>query len=579
MLERTPVSETLAGAGAVGETGASAPLPLHAGLRGRVRAFHPLAAAIAIAAALFALAPIAGLLHRALTGKAEVWAHLIAYVLPHALWETTLLLMGLAIVCGVVGVGTAWLIASYRFPGARILAWMLALPLAFPTYIVAYVYVEVLGPFGPAQMALRGVTGWRSAADYWFPEVRSLGGAVFVLGFVLFPYVYLTALVMFRAQNFTLVESARVFGASTWRVLRDIVLPMARPAVAAGLALVLLEALNDIGAAEYLGVQTLTLSVFTTWLNRGDLAGAAQIACVLLSVIAIFIWLERYGRRLSGFVGHSASSHGTRRPVLRGWQAAGAFLACAVPVTLGFLVPFGYLAREALWRVSRDGVDPALPAHLVSTFTYAAAAVLLTLALGFGAALSARLIGRSWARLCASIAGLGYAVPGTVLALGLLTPFALIDGAINAVARGLSGTGVGLIIAGSGGAMVIAFALRFLAVATGVADAGLARIPHDFDGAARVAGAGPLALIRTIHLPLLRPALAAAALLVFVDSLKELSMALLLRPLNVETLSTYVYQFAVRGVFEDAALAALLIVALGIGPSIRTVMVTPASRA
>jgi iron(III) transport system permease protein len=532
---------------------------------------HPLARCIVIAAVLFVAAPLAGLLQRALSGNGEVWGHLFAFVLPVAVTDTAMLLCGLAVVSGVVGVGTAFLVASFRFPGRATLAWLLTLPLAFPAYIVAYVYVEVLGAFGPVQSALRALFGFRLASDYWFPNVRSIGGAVFVMGFVLFPYVYLAALVMFRSQNYALAESARVVGASPWRVARDIILPLARPAIAAGIVLVLLEALNDIGASEYLGVQTLTLSVFVTWLNRGDLAGAAQIACMLLVVVAVFVWLERRGRDLRSFAGHSQQADAHDGAVLHGWRGWGATFACAVPVAFGFLIPFAYLAQEAIVRSLRNGVDADLLRHAASTFAYAAGAVLVTLALGFGASMAARLIARGWARVCVSFAGLGYALPGTVLALGLLMPFALIDDAFNAMARAAGGRGVGLVVAGSGAAIIIALSIRFLAIATGVAEAGLARISADLDGAARTAGASARTMIATIHLPLLRPAIAAAALIVFVDSLKELSIALLLRPLNVETLSTYVYQFAVRGIFEDAALAALLIVAIGIVPAMRTV--------
>ncbi|MDF2114606.1 iron ABC transporter permease [Roseiarcaceae bacterium H3SJ34-1] len=530
---------------------------------------------IVIAAALFVAAPLAGLLQRALSGNGEVWGHLIAFVLPVAVADTAMLLCGLAVVCGVVGVGTAFLVASFRFPGRSMLAWLLTLPLAFPAYIVAYVYVEVLGAFGPVQGALRALFGFRLASDYWFPNVRSIGGAVFVMGFVLFPYVYLAALVMFRSQNHALAESARVVGASPWRVARDIVLPMARPAIAAGLMLVLLEALNDIGASEYLGVQTLTLSVFVTWLNRGDLGGAAQTACMLLIVVAVFVWLERrgrgIGRNMRSFAGHSQQAGAHDGTLLCGWRGWGATLACSVPVAFGFLIPSAYLAQEAIVRSLRNGVDADLLRHAASTFVYASGAVVVTLLLGFGASMAARLIARGWARLCVSFAGLGYALPGTVLALGLLTPFALVDDAFNAVARVFGGRGVGLVVAGSGAAIVIALSIRFLPIVTGLAEAGLARISADLDGAARTAGASARTMIATIHLPLLRPALAAAALIVFVDSLKELSIALLLRPLNVETLSTYVYQFAVRGIFEDAALAALLIVAIGIVPAMRTV--------
>ena len=231
------------------------------------------------------------------SGDADLWPHLSAYVLPVALLQTALLLLGVAVITAVAGVATAWLVSTYQFPGRNILVWMLPLPLAIPTYIAAYVYVDILDAAGPLQTTLRGLFGWRASGDYWFPPIRSLGGAVFVIGFVLYPYVYLAARAMFQTQCAVFTDAARTLGARPWQLVRDISLPLARPALAVGVALALLETLNDIGASEYLGVQTLTLSMFTTWLNRGSLAGAAQIALAMLMLVAGLIALERYGRR------------------------------------------------------------------------------------------------------------------------------------------------------------------------------------------------------------------------------------------------------------------------------------------
>ena len=262
-----------------------------------------IAAALLLAAAALALAPIASLLHIALQGDAEIWRHLFAYVLPTALVDTVLLLAGVSTIAAIIGIGAAWVVTAYHFPGRGLLLWLLPLPLAFPTYIVAYVYVDVLDGLGPAQTLLRSLTGWREPADYWFPQVRSLGGAVFVMGIVLYPYVYLAARAMFQTQSVVLIEAARGLGARRWPLARDVILPLARPAIATGLALVMMETLNDIGASEYLGVSTLTLSIFTTWLNRGSLAGAAQIACVMLVVIAALIAIERAARRGRDYAG------------------------------------------------------------------------------------------------------------------------------------------------------------------------------------------------------------------------------------------------------------------------------------
>ena len=532
------------------------------------RRSHPVAKACLLAAAGLVIAPLISLVHLALKGDDEIWPHLIAYVLPVATVNTVMLLAGVALIAAVAGVGTAWLVTAYQFPGRSAFVWLLPLPLAFPTYIVAYVYVDILDAIGPVQSALRALFGWRSAADYWFPSVRSLGGAIFVMGFVLYPYVYLATRAMFQTQSATLIEMARSLGASKWRLARDITLPLARPAIAAGLALALLEALNDIGASEYLGVRTLTLSIFTTWLNRSSLPGAAQIACIMLLAVAALIALERYGRRGQSFTGLDRHPGMTRRIPLEGGSKWLAAAACLLPVAFGFLVPLAYLAHQVVIRGLLVGFDPSLLRHTFSTVTIAGCATALTLALGFGAVFAMRLIRRPAAGTAVFIASLGYAVPGTVLALGLLSPLILVDEAINGVTRAVAGVGVGLVLAGSSAAVVIAYAVRFLAIATGFAQAGLARISTELDDAARTLGTRPSGVLWSIHLPLLRPALWGAALLVFVDCLKELPATLLLRPLNVETLSTYIYQFATRGNFEEGSLAALLIVLVGIVPVI-----------
>jgi iron(III) transport system permease protein len=527
---------------------------------------HPVATAFLVAVASLVAAPLINLALIALRGDAELWPHLAAHVIPAATINTVLLLGGVALVTVVVGVGTAWTVTAYDFRGRSAVLWLLPLPLAFPTYIVAYVYADLFGGLGPVQSLLRATFGWKSAADYWFPNIRSLGGAILIMGLVLYPYVYLAARAMFQTQSVALIETARGLGAPPWRVAFDIALPMARPAIAAGVALALLEALNDIGASEYLGVQTLTLSIFTTWLNRSSLPGAAQIAFIMLLAVAGLIAVERYGRRRQGFTGHDARNAIAQRIVLTGaarWLALG---ACLLPVCLGFAVPLVSLLWDVTARGLMIGFEPALLRHTATTVLLAAIATVLVLLLGFGAAFALRLLRAPLAAFCFFVAGLGYAVPGTVLALGLLSPLVAVDEAINGISRWLGGAQVGLLLAGSSAAVICAYVVRFLAISTGFAQAGLARIATELDDAARAAGTRPAGLIRAIHLPLLRPALWGAALLVFVDCLKELPATLLLRPLNVETLSTYIYQFATRGNFEEGSLAALLIVLVGIGP-------------
>lgn len=536
--------------------------------RAFLRRSHVLATLFVVLLAAAVLAPLVSLAAIALTGDAEIWPHLVSYVLPTAIVDTALLLAGVAALTSVIGIGAAWMVTTYQFPGRDALCWLLPLPLAFPTYIVAYVYVDIFDAIGPVQQLYRALFGYTTAAQYWFPPIRSLGGAIFVIGIVLYPYVFLAARAMFQTQSASLIEVGRTLGASRWMLARHVALPLARPALAVGLSLALLETLNDIGASEYLGVQTMTLSVFTTWINRSSLPGAAQIACVMLTVIVALMALERYGRRHKRFIVSARRARIAPRIPLNGRGGWTSLALCLLPVLLGFALPALMLAREVIQRGLIFGFDRDLVGHTVTTVTLAAAATAIAIALGLLAAICVRMAKTHLASVALIVAGFGYAVPGTVLALGLMTPLVRIDEGLNALTRIFGGGHVGLILAGSSAALVIAYVLRFLAIATGSAQAGLARIPHEIDDVARTLGTRPSRIAWLIHLPLSRAALGGAALLVFVDCLKELPATLLLRPLNVETLSTYIYQFATRGNFEEGALAALLIVAAGILPVI-----------
>jgi iron(III) transport system permease protein len=532
---------------------------------------------VAVAAAALAVAPLLSLVVLAFGDTGDLWVHLARYVIPPALVQTALLLAGVAALTIVVGTGTAWTVTTFTFPGRDALTWLLPLPLAIPTYIVAYVYVDILDALGPVQSTLRAIFGWRSAADYHFPNIRSLGGAILLFSFVLYPYVYLAARAMFQTQGRLFSEAARMLGAQPWELARRITFPLARPAIAVGTALALLETLNDIGASEYLGVQTLTLSIFTTWLNRGSLPGAAQMACLLLVIVAALIVLERRGLQRRGFAALGIDGQLASRITLAGagrWVAAG---ACFLPVVLGFLLPAGYLLREVAGRGLLSGFDTNLVRYTLTTVALASTATAITLVMGFLAVAALRYTKRPAIAGCVNIAGIGYAVPGTVLALGLLSPLVLVDNALDALSRATTGQGIGLLLTGSAAALVIAYVIRFLAIAIGFAQAGFARIALELDDVARMLGAGPGTLARTIHLPLARPAVWGAALLVFVDCLKELPATLLLRPLNVETLSTHIYQFATRGSFEQGSLAALIIVAVGILPVVRITRYTDAT--
>ncbi len=523
-------------------------------------------AAVAIAAAV--LLPLLALAWTAAQGS-DAWQHVLANVLPRAAGNTLLLLVGVGTLTVAIGTGAAWLVTAYDFPGRRLMAWALLLPLAVPTYIVAYAYLDLLHPLGPVQSLLRALLGYDSPRDFRLPDIRGLAGCIALLGFVLYPYVYMTTRAMFMTQAASLLEAARTLGAGRVALFWRVALPLARPAIAVGAALALLETLNDIGASEFLGVQTLTVSVYTTWITRSDLPGAAQIALTMLVLVVLLIALERYGRRRQRY-----ASTLRPRPMqpqrLRGWAGGCALGLAALPVLVGFVAPTAYLAVETWQRFAGgDGVSPTLWSSAWNTLRVSMLATVVTVAAGLVLAWALRLAqARRDSRFAAAairIGGLGYAVPGTVLAIGLLAPLVWFDDGANLVLQAL-GLSPRMLLMGSMSALVLAYVLRFLIISAGGIEAGLARVPVSLDQAARSLGTGPAATLRRVHLPLLRPAIAAAALLVFVDAMKELPATLLLRPLNVETLATWLYADAARGAYEDGAVAALLIVLVGLLP-------------
>lgn len=512
------------------------------------------------------LAPIGGLAWYASKGSGDLWPHLAGSILPAALQTTALLLAGVGLLVSVMGVGLAWLVAMYRFPGRRFFEWALLLPLAVPTYIVAYAYLDVLHPVGPVQSTIRAVLGIQNPRDLWFPEIRSLPGAILLLGFVLYPYVYLPARALFMMQSPAMIEVARTLGRSRRAVFLRVALPLARPAVAVGASLALMEALNDVGASEFLGVRTLTVAIYTTWVTRSSIEGASQIALVMLALVLLLVVLERRGRRRQRYVARSSKMRTAVPSPLGGWRGWAAAVAAAVPVTVGFAVPSSYLVHHAAKRVMENGLPTALPGWILNTVTAAGGATLVALAVGLLVAYTARFARHGLAAVFVRTSGLGYAVPGTVLAAGMLMPFATLDNWIADAARAMTGERIGLVLSGTGVVLIVGYVIRFLGVATGGIEAGLTKISPSLDMAARSLGCRPLKTVLRIHVPLIRPAIAAAGLLVFVDCMKELPITLLLRPLEFETLSTTVYAEAARGTYEDGAVAALMIVLAGLIP-------------
>lgn len=541
----------------------SLPRPLR--LRWAERGTGWLAGAALIGLAV--LAPVLTLVWWALGGDLSHWRHLATYVLPQALANTAVLLAGVGVLVTLLGTGSAWLVTAYEFPSRRALTWALLLPLAVPTYIIAFAYLDLLHPIGPIQSSIRALLGYDSPRQFRLPDLRSIQGAIFVLGFVLYPYVYLSTRVMFMTQAASLLEAARTLGAGRYAVFFRVALPLARPAIVVGVSLALLETLNDIGASEFLGVQTLTVSVYTTWVTRSDLAGAAQIALTMLAIVIGLILLERHGRKRQRY----ANTQRMRPMQPRRLRGAAAVLAAVlgwIPVVVGFVAPALYLVVETYKRLHLvGGVSSQLLNGLGNTLIVAFSATIVTLLCGLIVAWAGRTLresaGFNPGRACARVASLGYAVPGTVLAIGLLTPFVWID---TAVAKVFGGSG--LFLMGSMAALVCAYAIRFLAISTGALEAGLARIPPSLEQASRLLGESSAGTLRRVHLPLLRPALAASALLVFVDAMKELPATLLLRPMNFDTLATWLYAEAARGTYEEGAVAALAIVLAGLLPVI-----------
>jgi iron(III) transport system permease protein len=513
------------------------------------------------------LLPVLSILLIAFDSDGSDWPHLIRNVLPSSTATTLSLLCLVTLGTGIVGVAAAWLIVSFEFPLRRILSWALVLPLAVPTYLAAYAFGEFFHFTGPVQSLYRWLFGYVTPRDYWFPDIRSLGGVALVLTCVLYPYVYMTTRVLFLMQGRDLADVARTLGAGTSRVLFRVLLPVSRPAIVAGLALVLMETLNDIGAAEYLGVRTLTFSVYSTWLGRGSLAGGAQIALVLLVLVVLLLAAERWARRRQRFHNSRATTmrrHQSRRP-LGGARGIWAAALLSLPVLMGFGIPLLVFGRYALRRY--DNVwSPELADALLTTIATGFITALLTSAIALFLLNAVRLARSSAMAATVRLASTGYALPGGIVGLGLLFALASIDNAVDSFARAYLGVSTGLLLTGSMMAVVIGCTVRFIALAEGSIRSGLEKLPANIDEAARSLGQTANGSARLILLPLLRPAVLTAAVLVFVDTVKELSATILLRPFGFNTLATYVYENASRGAPEDGAFAALLIIATALAP-------------
>ncbi len=503
------------------------------------------------------------------TGESvDTLRHLAATVIPSALLETSLL--GAAVVIGVIVIGaaTAWLVATCDFAGRRIFEWVLLLPLSMPAYIVAYAYTDYLQYAGPLQSALRDTFGWQRG-DYWFPEIRSLAGAAFVLTVVLYPYVYLLARTAFLARTAAMMDAARSLGLNAWQTWWRVNLPLARPAIAAGALLALMETIADYGAASYFGLQTFTTSIYRAWFALGDRVAASQLAAVLLLLVLAVFAIESRARGRARFFTPTASQRPAARTTLKGRHSVGAFALCALPVALGFVVPVILLLRLLVpaWETV-DWLRYATWLFNTLSIGIAAAIVALiaVLALAYTARSATRGAPSALVRAAVRLMSLGYAVPGAVIAVGILVPLAAFDNRLDAALQSTIGVGTGLLLTGSLFALLYGYLVRYFAVAYQSVEAGLTRITPAMDASARSLGSTPFDTFVRVHLPILRPSVLAAGLLVFVDVMKELPATLVLRPFNFDTLAVIAYQMASDERLGQAALPALTIVAAGIVP-------------
>jgi iron(III) transport system permease protein len=516
--------------------------------------------------ALVVAFPVISVFSFVLHPAGEVWRHLVDTVLRDYIVNSLVLMVGVTVGTLLMGVATAWLVTVCRFPGRRLFNWALLLPLAIPAYIIAYTYTGMLDFAGPVQTALREWFGWASG-DYWFPEIRSRGGAIAMLSLVLYPYVYLLARAAFMEQSANTLDTSRTLGCSPWGSFFRVSLPAARPAIVAGLSLALMETLADYGTVQYFGVSTFTTGIFRTWFGLGDSAAAAQLAALLLGFVFVLIVVERHSRRRARYHNLGGESKPLTGYTLRGARAWMAVCVCAFPLLLGFVLPTGQLL---VWSVQTAHVmvDDNFFVLATHTLMLALTTALIAAALALFLAYGRRTLGSPVVNASVRVAGMGYAIPGTVIAVGVLLPLAWFDNTLDSFARASFGVSTGLLLSGTWFALVFAYLARFLAVSLNTTDAGLAKVSSTMDDTARTLGCAPMEVVGRVHVPMLRGSLLTAILLVFVDVMKELPATLVLRPFNFNTLAVRAYELASDERLADASTAAIAIVLAGVLPVI-----------
>lgn len=510
--------------------------------------------------------PLITVLGSFLISAGEVWQHLYATVLKDYVVNSLILMVGVGFMSALLGIIPAWLVTMYRFPGSRYLDWALLLPMALPAYIIAYTYTGILDVAGPVQTWIREFTGLRYG-EYWFPEVRSIGGAITMLSFVLYPYVYLLTRAAFIQQSLCVLEVARTLGCGPFRSFYKVALPLARPAIIVGITLVLMETLADYGTVQYFGIAAFTTGIFRTWFGLGSNIAAAQLSALLMLFVFILIGLEYWSRNQQRFHHTSTRYSSISQPVLSGNKKWIAVLVCVLPVLCGFFLPVCFLTYWA-YKTYSYVVDISFIILILHSILLAASAAILAMLLALFMSYGKRRYPGYLTRLSVNFSGMGYAIPGTVIAVGVMLPFGWLDNGIDTFFRSNFEFSTGLILSGTLVALMFAYIVRFLALSLKTVDAGLIKIKPSIDEVGRSIGMRPFTLIRKIHIPILRGSLLTAVLLVFVDVLKELPATLILRPFNFNTLAVRTYELANEERLADASCSALAILLAGIIPVI-----------
>lgn len=521
----------------------------------------------AMLVALLVVLPVASVFYLALFPRENIWAHLASTVLPTYIETTLILMFGVGSLSILTGVSSAWLVTMCQFPGRRFFEWALLLPFAIPAYVIAYLYTNCLEYAGPVQSLLRALFGWQSYQDYWFPDIRTTTGAIIMLTLVLYPYVYMLARASFLEHSANIHAASRTLGCTPWQSFYRVSLPMARPAIAVGVALVLMETINDFGTVDYFAVKSLSAGIYDTWLNMNNLGGAAQIASMMLIFVVVLISLERIGRAGQKQFSTSDRFRSMEHFRLQGWRAWGATLVCALPFVTGFAIPFSLLCVYSLENLD-TGRETDFWAIAGNSLLLSSSAALLAVTIGLLLAYSKRLSPGPALSACVRAANLGYALPGAVLAIGVIIPFAAFDNQLDAFLYERFGYSTGLLLSGTVFAIIFAYVVRFLAVAQGAIESSLNKVTPSMDMAARSLGRNSWQTLRQVHMPLIRGGLFTGALIVFVDCMKELPATLILRPFNFDTLATWLYQYASDEMIEQSAPGALLIVLVGLIPVI-----------